>query len=484
VSAPADYFAIHVTDQETGRGVPLVQLETVHDVSFWSDSNGFVAINDPDLMERTVFFTVRSHGYEFPKDGFGFAGTRIEVRAGAVAELKLKRINIAERLYRITGEGIYRDSQLLGRPAPSVRSSGNVAGQDSAMALRYGDRLYWFWGDTSRLFYPLGNFHSSGATAPLASDASAGLVLQYFTGPDGFCRGMWPVPKEGNPILVWPDGFLTAPDATGRERMLAHYAHLRSLAEPLEHGLGVYDDATERFQRIKKLSDDEKWRFPKGHPTRGRGELSDYFLFRALRDDHAPFPTVRVRATFEQVQDSSGYEVFTCLRTDGQVDRDSAGKARWIWRRDGEPMTQRREAALVREGKLKRDEARFQTDDVESHQPIFLHAGSVRWNEFRQRWILIASQDGAGKLGETWYSEAPEPTGPWRRVRKIVTHERQSFYNPVHHDFLNQEGGRIIYFEGTYTRDFSGNPEATPRYNYNQIMYRLDLADSRLDLSR
>ena len=33
--------------------------------------------------------------------------------------------------------------------------------------------------------------------------------------------------------------------------------------------------------------------------------------------------------------------------------------------------------------------------------------------------------------------------------------------------------GRIIHFEGTYTYDFSGNPDKTPRYNYNQVLYRL-----------
>jgi hypothetical protein len=27
---------------------------------------------------------------------------------------------------------------------------------------------------------------------------------------------------------------------------------------------------------------------------------------------------------------------------------------------------------------------------------------------------------------------------------------------------------------------FSGNPDKTPRYDYNQVMYRLDLADPRL----
>src|SRR5262249_27780862 len=50
------------------------------------------------------------------------------------------------------------------------------------------------------------------------------------------------------------------------------------------------------------------------------------------------------------------------------------------------------------------------------------------------------------------------------------------------HPFFDQDGGRRIYFEGTYTAEFSGSHEKTPRYDYNQIMYRLDLADPRLAL--
>ena len=87
---------------------------------------------------------------------------------------------------------------------------------------------------------------------------------------------------------------------------------------------------------------------------------------------------------------------------------------------------------------------------------------------------------GTSQVGEIWYAEAEAPVGPWLHPRKIVTHDRYSFYNPVHHPEFDEEGGRRIYFEGTYTREFSGNPEPTPRYDYNQIMYRLDLADPRL----
>jgi len=38
----------------------------------------------------------------------------------------------------------------------------------------------------------------------------------------------------------------------------------------------------------------------------------------------------------------------------------------------------------------------------------------------------------------------------------------------------------MIYFEGTYASTFSGNEFPTPRYDYNQIMYRLDLSSPQL----
>jgi len=77
---------------------------------------------------------------------------------------------------------------------------------------------------------------------------------------------------------------------------------------------------------------------------------------------------------------------------------------------------------------------------------------------------------------------SPELTGPWRYAVKVATHDRMSFYNPKQHPAFAKDGGKVIYFEGTYTHDFSGNPDTTPRYEYNQVMYRLDLADARLRL--
>ena len=96
--------------------------------------------------------------------------------------------------------------------------------------------------------------------------------------------------------------------------------------------------------------------------------------------------------------------------------------------------------------------------------------------------MIATRQNGNSSfLGDVYYAEADQPRGPWRKAVKILTHDLYTFYNPVHHDFFDEKDGRVIYFEGTYTRQFSKSSVATPRYDYNQIMYRLDLEDSRLD---
>jgi len=117
-------------------------------------------------------------------------------------------------------------------------------------------------------------------------------------------------------------------------------------------------------------------------------------------------------------------------------------------------------------------------------KPVTMHSGSVYWNDYRQRWIAIGVQSfGTSLLGEVWFAEAEELTGPWVNARKIATHEKYSFYNPKQHPMFDQHDGRVIFFEGTYTSMFSGNNDQTPRYNYNQIMYKLDLSDARMRLS-
>src|SRR5271166_478022 len=144
-------FRIEVVDEETGRGVPLVELKTVNQIRYVTDSNGIVAFDEPGLLGLRVFFHIKSHGYEFPKDGFGNRGLALDTRAGGSARIKIKRLNIARRLYRVTGAGIYRDSLLTGTPVPTLAPvlNAQVLGQDSVCTAIFEGKIYWFWGDTN-----------------------------------------------------------------------------------------------------------------------------------------------------------------------------------------------------------------------------------------------------------------------------------------------------------------------------------------------
>src|SRR5207247_10546690 len=86
-AAKSPYFAIRVVDEQTGRGVPLVELRTVHGVRLFTDSAGIAAFDEPGLMDRDVFFFVSSHGYEFAKDGFGYRGRALHPTPGGSAPL-------------------------------------------------------------------------------------------------------------------------------------------------------------------------------------------------------------------------------------------------------------------------------------------------------------------------------------------------------------------------------------------------------------
>ncbi len=69
--AKSEYAEIRVIDAATGRGVPLVELETVNYLKLVTDNAERVAFSEPGLMNREVFFSVHSHGYDVSKDGFG-----------------------------------------------------------------------------------------------------------------------------------------------------------------------------------------------------------------------------------------------------------------------------------------------------------------------------------------------------------------------------------------------------------------------------
>lgn len=475
-----DAFKIRVEDDQTGRGVPLVELKTVTNQRFVTDSAGLVAIREPELFGQTVFFYVSSHGYEFPMDGFGFRGKQIEIKPNGKATLKIKRLNIAERLYRVTGAGIYADSVLLGEKTPIEQPllNAQVSGSDSVVTAIYRGKLHWFWGDTNRPKYPLGLFDVPGATSLLPSDGgldpSLGVNLNYFVGKDGFAKAMCKMPGDG-PTWIW--GLTVLRDTNNRERMFCGYMKVRNLLEVYERGIAEFDDEKQEFVRHQKFDKDVPL-FPDGHSLIHKVDGTEYVYFAEAS------AMIRVRATTAAFCDLNQYEGFSCLVPGGretapQVERDSGGKIVWAWKRDTAPIRWSLQEKLLKSGQMKPDEAWLKLKDSDTGKPVIAHAGSVTWNEHRRRWISVFTQHyGTSLLGEVWYSEADAPEGPWRTATKVITHEKYSFYNPQQHPYFST--GKTLYFEGTYTHTFSGNNDQTPRYDYNQIMYRLDLDDPRL----
>jgi hypothetical protein len=476
------YFKITVVDDQTGRGVPLVELETTGGVRYYTDSNGVVAFRELGLMNRDVFFFVRSHGYEFAKDGYGYPGKALETTEGGSATLRIKRVNVAERLYRVTGGGIYADSVLLGEKTPLREPllNAQVLGSDSVVTAVYKGKLYWFWGDTNRPSYPLGNFNVPGATSLMPDkgglDPERGLDLSYFVDGKGFARETARMPGDGP---TWIFGLFVLNDGK-QERMFATYMKVRKQLEVYERGLVEFDDEAKQFKKVTTFDKDAP-ALPGGQPFLRKDGGVEYVYFGT------PFPLVRVRADADAIKKAENYEAFTCLKEgtrleDGEIDRDG-GVPRYAWTKKTPPAGPKELARLVRAGKLKADEVWLPLEDVETGKRVQMHAGSVYWNEHRRRWVMVGVQTGGTSyLGEVWFAEADTPLGPWVYARKVVTHEKYSFYNPKQHAYFDKDGGRIIYFEGTYSDTFSGNPVKTPRYDYNQIMYKLDLADVRLAL--
>lgn len=427
---------IEVVDKDCGWPVPLVELQTLHDVRFVTDNTGLIAFDLPELMGKETWFEVKGQGYQIKKDGFGYSGIRFTPMPGQVHRVEVERTIIARRLGRITGGGLFGESQKLG--AEQTWQESGVLGSDSVQNAVYQGKLFWFWGDTTLPKYPLGIFDSTGATTspqPLASfEPPLRLTLEYFRDKQGVPRGLAKMPGQGP---TWLSACVSLPDAQGREHLVATYVKDQGFVHVYRQGLAVWDDATESFKLLRLLWEESTAAphppvAPDGHAVKYTDPAGKSWVLFCN-----PFPIMRCAATFEAWQDSHAWEALT-------------------------PQKILRAAGTGEE--------------------VRAHSGSMAWNPWRKRWVTVFVQD-SGKpspLGEVWYAEARAPTGPWGPAIKILTHDNYTFYNPSLHPELTPENSPILLFEGTYSGDFARNPPRTPRYDYNQILYRLDLDDPRL----
>jgi hypothetical protein len=433
-AAPA-ICRIEIVEAGSGWPVPLVELRTTHHVRFVSDNAGVIAFDAPELMGRETWFEVHGHGYEIPKDGFGYRGVRLKPEPGKTLRVEVQRRIIAKRLGRIAGAGMFAESQKLGQEL-DWRETG-VLGCDSVQNAVHHGKMFWLWGDTTLAHYPLGIFDSTSATSaiqPLPSfEPPVRLKLDYFTNEKGQPRA---VAKMSGSGPTWITAYVSLPDKTGTPRLVASYSKIIPPLEAYEFGLCVWNETTANFEPLrvvwtKSEQTPKRPPAPEGHPVLWKDEAGrEWVLFGD------PFPRLRCPATFEAWQNSNTWEVLTPQAT-----------------------------LLSADGKT-----------------VKPHSGSIAWNAWRQRWVAVF-MEAFGKpsvFGELWYAEAPAPTGPWGTAVKILSHDNYTFYNPRLHPEFTPTNSPVLLFEGTYTMTFADRPHPTPRYDYNQMLYRLDLDDPQL----
>ena len=421
---------IQVVEETSGWPVPLVQLSTTHHQKFVTDNAGNIAFGLPELMGEPTWFDIEGHGYVVKKDGFGMHGVRLTPTPGGHLTVKVKRQLPGRRLGRLTGAGLFAESQKLGLHQDWKEQ--HIPGCDSVQIAVHNKRIFWAWGDTTLARYPLGMFHMSSATTSLRPikrfEPPIQLPFDYFQNEKGRPRVVAEMPGSGP---TWVSGYTSLPDQEGNHHLVGTYIKVRPPLTAYEAGLCVWNEDTENFERLKVIwekSDNtpEPPLLPDGHPALWtNNEGKKWLLFGD------PFPRFKCPPTFEAWKDPN----------------------RWI------PLE---------------PQEKVPTKDGKSITP---HRGSIAWSAFRGKWVSVFTQlyGDSSHLGEIWYVEADQPTGPWGPAIKVVTHNDYTFYNPRIHPELTDPESPILLFEGTYTQQFAKDPDVTPRYDYNQILYRIDL---------
>ena len=158
---------------------------------------------------------------------------------------RVRRTIIAERLYRLTDEGIYRESAKAGLPVPTEEPQldGEVLGQDTVVASIYRGEIFWICGDTIGPAYFNGSV--SAATSSFQDDPAVAVNYRYFTDSQGRAKRMLPLRGGG---LVWIEGLVSITDPDGNERLVATYTRQDGLQFPDECGLARFDDVKEHFE--------------------------------------------------------------------------------------------------------------------------------------------------------------------------------------------------------------------------------------------
>jgi len=574
------FFVIRVCDSSTGNGVPLVMLRTVNYIVHWTDSAGYAAFFEPGMMGQPVFFGVLSDGYAFdveknaeffhrhprarishhhqhrrtprtatgideppslstanalgvpscappdPSDPFD-VGVLLNTSTGGRATVFVTRCQPAERFYRLTGGGLYRDMVLAGEIPPSTQpllDISGVVGQDTLMPSNkpYHGQQYYFFGDSacprSRRqdnclasgMYSVGAISCVRGSPGCATEDGVRVNLTYFvstSSPDGFTH---PLPMAPIPPLnqnTWIGSITVAEDSQGNQVMFALFTKPASDASQKElSGALRWNDSSSQFDLITYFpvgnfldtcgissgARTVQLFAPRQRATAEQSSTSaepydgDGYVYLGI-----PFAYLRVPPF--QLANLSAYEAFTPLLPGSNVSDPVIDPNGWGWKLNSVPFQQSDEAQLIAKGILPAAKAHMQTVDVTSGAPVFYSLGSVNFNAALQQYLVLSSQ------GSTMYvSLSPSLMGPYRDAFPVAWHNSSgsSCYNPLHMPWLDEDNGRVIYFACSFTAMWSdaNNPNSqwytcltginarencapiVPRYEYNNLVYRLDVS--------
>ena len=562
-ASSSPFFGIRVVDSASGRGVPLVLLRTVNYITHWTDSLGYVAFFEPGMMDQPVFFGVLSDGYQFDSerhlqlrstdraatiahtaeedaatDPFD-AGLILHTTTNGSAVVYVKRTQLAERAYRLTGGGLYRDSVLLGLPAPvpsPLLDRSGVVEQDTLMASHrpYRGRRYIFFGDSacprSRRqdncdgtgMYSVGATTCEPSTEGCSTKGDTPPVLDYFisTEASGFSHPLPMAPMEPLDRNTWIACILATrptphPSAHGDITMTNQtmYAVFMKPAPNTSEtditGVLKWSDEQSQFQLVTYWPL-KNFVATTNFATAARGvqrfapsssKLPSESDPSAPSDDDGYFyltmSFVYMRVPEHQLANLSAYEAFTPLLANSSLEQPVLDPAGWGWKQGAVPVLQSDEAKLIALGVLPPSEAHFQVRDVTSGHTLGVGIGTVNYNEALGQYLLITEYSSTDRRGAIFAGVSSSLTGPWTYVTPVLSHDvtGASCYNPLHMPWMDEEGGRFIYVACSYTAMWSdkNNPNSqwytcltgvdsyqncatpVPRYEYNNMVYRLDV---------
>ncbi|GAB4275085.1 MAG: hypothetical protein Kow0029_15940 [Candidatus Rifleibacteriota bacterium] len=467
----------------------MVELELENGLKLISDNDGFITLFAPDLEGKTARFKITGNGYSTgQRDFWGEESFTTTIQAGKFEKCYLKRTQLAQRLYRITGASRYNHTILAGKK-PRFETSdllpGGVIGQDSVITVPWKNRLWNFYGDTLGLSGF--NFSASCARLPFSDkmhpsfDPDIGLPLEYLVDENGFAKKMIETGKKG---FTWIEYVLPVKlFANSKSKsLLARYVLHSSLEKAEEAGFALFQESEGSFRIVKRF------KTSKGHKC-----THPVPIFIGSERRYLLFPWEMTGVEYSEIVNEQEHFFYTCFRkmdskakrTKGfllngekcYIERDSKGRAIYSWRKGGVAASSLFQQILLQKGVMTEDDVLFAPLEIDSGKRIARFDGSIAYNSFKGCWICISQ---GIKPGDIIYAEADTPTGPWGFARKVSEFKRYNLYNPAQHPWFAQENDRFIYYEGTYTNFFSDSPGKNPEADYNQVMFKLDLAQEDL----